>query len=91
MESKIFEDVKMFKDLKMTEEWSQTFYWSTYKVEVVGTKARITTNSPMVSKEDATSRLNKLKPVGKGTKNYYYGIIVNGKKCFFKIPHNIFG
>jgi len=86
-----FEGVVMFKNFKMTEPWKDMVGCSEYDVKVTGDKARVTTNSPFVSREDATSRLNKLYPIGKGTTDYFYQITVNGKKAFFKIPHNIFG
>lgn len=85
-----FEEVIMFRNFNMTEQWNK-FGVTEFDVKVTGDKARVTTNAPFVSREDATSRLNKIYPIGKGTTDYFYQTTVNGKKAFFKIPHNIFG
>lgn len=90
----IFEDVTIYKDINLEKPF-RGFLTGKYTVQVVDKKARVSTDSPFVAKEDSVSRLNKLNKLaswigGDSPDMYKYGMIVNGMKCYFKIEHNIY-
>jgi hypothetical protein len=91
--STIIEGVEIFKDFNHKEKYDGVL--NGFNVEFIGRKARVICTSPYVAKEDNTSRLNKLSPMGScrgglTPDTFNYELIVNGIKVYFSVEHNIF-
>lgn len=71
-----------YQDFNMTKPWL-----GEYEVEFKGNKARVHGSFFIVGQ---VSRFNKVHCYGKASE-YFYGLTVNGNKCFFKSEYNING
>ena len=82
---KLLENITFYKDRNFKQEFGLK-----YSIEIINDKARAINPYGGVFGMKEKSRLNKLHWLGKGSTDYYYTLIVEGVRVFFKSNNTIF-